>query len=215
VLVSKGHRRARADALNYTVRAAQGALATCEPLMGPSRGHLGATAAVSGVISSTMPPMSDARELALSGEIAHLIALGIPGPYGPFADGKEGVIGSSPMEGFVEVPCNDASSPPRGLRRQPSVKALGCYSGCGPGGEPPRRLHVSELKTPPHRQLIPTGTPGSTAAAAAMSPSPTAAVSGSRARTTRRPRPAARAIGAQPPTSRRAARASRTTPSAG
>jgi hypothetical protein len=47
--------------------------------------------------------MPDARETALSGEI--------PGPYGPFADGKEGVIGSSPMEGFVvAVRCKGGGS---------------------------------------------------------------------------------------------------------
>ena len=45
--------------------------------------------------------MNAARIPNASGEIADLAALGIPGPYGPRADGKEGVAGSSPAEGFA------------------------------------------------------------------------------------------------------------------
>jgi hypothetical protein len=113
-------------------------VARTQPRIGPwvPRGYLGAIRGpwqpFRGVISSTMPPMPDARETSLSGEIAHLIALGIPGPYGPFADGKEGVIGSSPMESFVGVPCvHGLSSAPWApvALYDPSPAALLAHSG--------------------------------------------------------------------------------------
>jgi hypothetical protein len=120
--------------------------------------------------------MHSAESTASSGEIARLIALGIPGPYRLSADGKEGVAGSSPAEGSQEGPLRRVSFAPH---RAPSVSSrrvwkhlasgrrVGRLSSHALSRSPGRRRDRSPPRCPPGRSRRSHSSPGGSRFAAA------------------------------------------------
>jgi hypothetical protein len=93
------------------------------------RGHMGANSPVSAVPPSIIKFMTSAHDSAVSREFTDpaFVDATIKNPN--LADGKEGVAGSSPAEGFRGSPCSAVTSPQESLISEPPRGGLGATSG--------------------------------------------------------------------------------------